>query len=306
MPEQARKSWNELLDALLLYLAAERGLSSNYQISIEQSLHRFIAWSEARDEQAADIHLETLGLYLRELRQSGLAASSTRLVIAHLRVFFRFLRKRQFIVDNPAALLRAGRLPATLPHCLPAAEVGQMLELIGSDERPLSLRDCAMLELLYSCGLRASELVSLQAKQIDWDEGFVRVEGKGGKTRFVPLGGRARVALQRYWHQVRPSLLGMGREEGVFFLSQRGRGLTRQRLLQIVKKRALEAGLTSHVFTHILRHSFATHLLENGADLRVIQDMLGHADLGTTQIYTHVEQKRLQSLHQQFHPRARK
>ncbi len=194
-----------------------------------------------------------------------------------------------------------------LPKNLPAQQVSALIESIDEGQIPFGSRDKAMVELLYSSGLRVSELTGLRASQIDWDENFLRIVGKGKKTRYVPLGSRARAALDHYRKQGRPQLL--AKAAGVtdlIFLSNRGGELTRSRVRQILIQRAKEAGLDMQIHPHVLRHCFATHLLEGGADLRVIQELLGHADLGTTEQYTHVEQKRLQSLHQQFHPRGKK
>ena len=193
-----------------------------------------------------------------------------------------------------------------IPETLDAPAIQRMLEGIDPADIPYGARDRAILEMLYGSGLRVSELISLRADRIDWEEGFLRITGKGNKTRYVPLGDMAAKALRHYVREARHRLLKSTRRVPELFLSNRGEALTRERIRQIIRKRAAEAGLEEHVYPHIMRHSFATHLLENGADLRVIQDMLGHADLATTQIYTHVERKRLISLHRNFHPRGKK
>lgn len=207
--------------------------------------------------------------------------------------------------ENPAALLVAGGIRRSIPETLSADHVNRLLESIDPTDVPFGARDRAMLEMLYGSGLRVSELVALRAEQIDWEEMFLRITGKGGKTRYVPLGRVAADALRRYLGEGRPKLCRAGRRAAALFLSNRGTQLTRERIRQIIKTRAAAAGLPENVYPHIMRHSFATHLLENGADLRVIQDMLGHSDLATTQIYTHVEQKRLVNLHRNFHPRGK-
>ena len=297
-----------LIERFLLYLAAERGLSANYRLSIHRSLSRFAAWCHERALAPEALTEEHLASYQRELRSSGAAAASCRVAVVHLRIFFKYLASRKTIERNPAELLRAGKAPQQLPETLSADTVRQLLESISPAEVPFGTRDRAILELLYSSGLRVSELVSLRPDHIDWEDNFLRVTGKGSKTRYVPLGGMAAKALKSYMQKARPLLLGerRGVNSQAVFLSNRGRMLTRERIRQIIKERALLAGLSDKVYPHIMRHSFATHLLENGADLRVIQDMLGHSNLATTQIYTHVEQKRLVSLHRHFHPRGRK
>lgn len=296
---------SSLVEQFLLYAAAERGLSNNYRISVRQSLSRFATWCAERGvEQAADVTRLLLLDYLSGLPAEGLAPSSCRIAKVHLRIFFRYLTARRLISENPAALLPAGRAAQNLPATLGAEAVAQMLNSIDPVDLPFGARDRAMLEMLYGSGLRVSELVNLRAERVDWDDGFLRVLGKGNKTRHVPLGDMAAEALRLYMEKARPMLLREGVRADVLFLSNRGSRLTRERIRQIIRTRAAAAGIQEHVFPHILRHSFATHLLENGADLRVIQDMLGHADLATTQIYTHVEQRRLMELHRHFHPRG--
>ncbi len=300
-----RVSIGPLIERFLLYLAAERRLSPNYRQSIRRSLTRFGLWCDERGLSPAAVTPGCITEYRLGLRRDGLADSSCRVAVVHLRLFFRYLAQRHQIASDPAALMRAGRTPQLIPETLSPEVVQKLLESIDPRDVPYGARDRAMLEMLYGSGLRVSELVNLRAEQVDWDEGFLRVVGKGSKTRLVPLGEVAAQALRRYLDSARGKLRRDGVKAEVLFLSRRGTRLTRERVRQIIVSRARAAGISEHVFPHILRHSFATHLLENGADLRVIQDMLGHANLATTQVYTHVEQKRLQQLHRQFHPRGR-
>lgn len=296
-----------LIGNFLLYLAAERGLSVNYRLSVQRTLERFADWCAEHDYSPEDVDEPLLAEYHRWLRgECRLAASSCRISLVHLRQFFRYLAREKVLPSNPAALLECGRAGRPLPETLGAEAVNTLLQSIDPSDIPYGARDRAMLEMLYGSGLRVSELVNLRADQVDWEENFLRITGKGNKTRYVPLGGVAAKALRSYLAHARSRLLRNGRRADVLFLSNRGERLTRDRVRQIIKERARAAGLPENVYPHIMRHSFATHLLENGADLRVIQDMLGHASLSTTQIYTHVDQKRLVSLHQSFHPRGRK
>lgn len=296
-----------LIGNFLLYLAAERGLSVNYRLSVQRTLERFADWCAEHDHRPEDVDEPLLAEYHRWLRgECRLAASSCRISLVHLRQFFRYLAREKVLPSNPAALLECGRAGRPLPETLGAEAVNTLLQSIDPSDLPYGARDRAMLEMLYGSGLRVSELVNLRADQVDWEENFLRITGKGNKTRYVPLGGVAAKALRSYLAHARSRLLRNGRRADVLFLSNRGERLTRDRVRQIIKERARAAGLPENVYPHIMRHSFATHLLENGADLRVIQDMLGHASLSTTQIYTHVDQKRLVSLHQSFHPRGRK
>ncbi len=294
------------VERFLLHLAAERGRSSAYRESVRQSLTRFHHWSAARALTLEDITLPLLSDYVLELRREGLAASSCRVATVHLRGFFRYLHRVGKLPTNPAELLESGRTGRPLPETITEREVARLLESIDPADSPYGTRDRALLEMLYGSGLRVSELIALTGSQIDWDEGFLRVRGKGAKVRYVPMGAIAAQHLRHYLAAARPRLLRAGQREEALFLSNRGGRLTRERIRQIIRQRAGEAGLPAHLYPHLFRHSFATHLLENGADLRVIQDMLGHADLSTTQIYTHVGQKRLVEMVRALHPRGKK
>lgn len=292
-------------DRFIRFLAAEKGLSVNYQLSVRQTLGHLLRFLKETRLAFADVRERDLAEFVRARRKSGLAASSLRVEMVHLKIFFRFAAARGFLESDSAALLEAPRTGWPLPEVLDAETVGRLVDSVNPDGSPFDSRDRAILELLYGSGLRVSELISLSPAQIDWDDGFLRVEGKGGKTRLVPMGAFERESLRHYLVQTRPKLAGKRRSPRVF-LSRLGAGLTRERIRQIVRARAAAAGIGERVYTHMLRHSFATHLLENGADLRVIQEMLGHADLSTTQVYTSIEQKRLVQLHHRFHPRSRR
>lgn len=294
------------IERFLLYLAAERGLSPHYRSSVRQSLTRFGQWCHEKNLLLPEVTTIHLTDYRRCLRASHLADSSIRLATVHLRIFFRYLHTHRHFPADPAALMEGGRVVRDIPETLTAEAVNRLLSSIDPADVPYGARDRAMLEMLYGSGLRVSELVSLRADQVDWEEGYLRITGKGSKTRYVPMGGVAAQAMRRYLQIARPRLQHEGRRAPELFLSNRGRALSRDRVWQIIKARAQQAGIAENVYPHIMRHSFATHLLENGADLRVIQDMLGHADLSTTQIYTHVESKRLVSLVHHFHPRGKK
>lgn len=219
-----------------------------------------------------------------------------------LKIFFRFLAARDLIATDPAEALDSPRPERYLPETLNEPAVEKLLASIDVT-RPLGRRDRAMLELLYASGLRVSELTGARLENLHLEDGAIRVTGKGNKTRLIPVGQAARGAIDDYLLNERPKLVSK-RSGSQIFLSRRGGQLTPQRVWQIVKDRARMAGLDTNVYPHLLRHSFATHLLGNGADLRIIQEMLGHADISTTQIYTHVDQKRLRQVHRQFHPRG--
>lgn len=293
----------EEIDRFILYLATEKGLSTAYQLSTRRSLEGFAAWAEKEGVSAwSEVQLPLLTRYLAGRKKDGLATASIRLLVIALKIFYRFLESRGRVVKDQAEALLAPKVSRYLPQTLNEIEAAQLIESIPTD-RSLGLRDRAMLEMLYASGLRVSELVQARLEHLNLDDGFIRVTGKGNKTRLVPVGGAAREAVGVYLEKERPKLVKSCTSSEVF-LSIRGRGLTTVRVWQICKKRALEAGLEVSVYPHLLRHSFATHLLSNGADLRIIQELLGHADIATTQVYTHVDNQRLKAVHRQFHPRG--
>jgi integrase/recombinase XerD len=294
----------QLIDQFILYLATERGLSTNYQLSTRRSLESFAKWltTSAKISTLEEIRAGHFAEYLTWRKRAGLATASIKLEAIALRVFFRFLLARKILSSNPAENLSIPRIEKYLPETLDTSAVQRLLESIGEAD-PLGLRDRAMLELLYASGLRISELCTLRLENLDLEEGMIRVTGKGNKTRLVPVGSEARRALGRYLELERPRLVSR-RTGAEVFLSVRGRKLTPQRVWQLIKAYAARVGLNANVYPHLFRHSFATHLLAGGADLRIIQEMLGHADISTTQIYTHVDSSHLKSVHKKFHPRA--
>lgn len=294
----------EFIDQFLLYLATERGLSTNYQLSTQRSLETFAKWlsGAARISNLEEVKPGHFAEYLTWRKRAGLAAASIKLEAIALRVFFRFLLARKILSSNPAENLSVPRIEKYLPETLDTSAIKRLLESI-SEADTFGLRDRAMLELLYASGLRISELCNVRLENLDLNEGLIRVTGKGNKTRLVPVGSAARSALARYLDIERPKLVSR-RTGAEVFLSVRGRKLTPQRVWQLIKRYAARAGLDANVYPHLFRHSFATHLLAGGADLRIIQEMLGHADISTTQIYTHVDSSRLKAVHRKFHPRA--
>ena len=291
------------IDSFILFLATERGLSSAYQLSVRRSLETLADW--AADEGATTwqaIDTRCLQEFLSRQKQRGLEASSLRIAIVHIRIFFRFLVHRDFLSEDPSEPLLSPKTGSPLPETLQVSQVVQILDSIDTS-KPLGRRDLAILELFYSSGLRLAEVCSIRLETLDLDDGFLRVTGKGNKTRIVPVGGRASKALEDYLQNERSNLI-KSRSSSEIFLSVRGGPLSPDRVRQIVKQRAAQAGLSRKIYPHLLRHSFATHLLQNGADLRVIQELLGHADISTTQIYTHVDEQRLRKVHRAYHPRA--
>ncbi len=294
-------TFEEAIDRFVLFLATERGLSDNYQLSTRQSLEAFATWAGLKGvREVGAVTTDEMTAYLLERRAGGLANASVRLVVIALKIFFRWLAGRRHVGGDPAALLMAPRLDATLPETLTEEEIGHLLASI-EPVGPLDFRDLAVLELMYASGLRVSELANATLDALSLEDGFIRVTGKGNKTRVVPVGRTACGAVAAWLEKGRPALVTRKTGSHVF-ISVRGTRLTTQRYWQIIGERAAAVGLDVH--PHLLRHSFATHLLSGGADLRVIQEMLGHASIATTQIYTHVDGKRLREVHRKFHPRA--
>jgi len=294
----------QAIDSFIRFLAVERGLSENYQLSTQRSLSEFAQWCSAKKKitQARGVTLAVMSEYLADRKRAGLSASSIKLIVVALKIFFRFLTAKGIVQLDPAEALALPRIERYLPETLNELQVEQLLENIEG-KAPHGLRDRAMMELLYASGLRISELANARLENFNSEERVVRVTGKGNKTRLVPVGRKACEAVTAYLSAERPKFV-KPRSGSEIFLSERGTKLTTARIWQIVKKHAQRAGVEKNVYPHLLRHSFATHLLGNGADLRIIQEMLGHADISTTQVYTHVDQQRLKAVHRQFHPRA--
>jgi integrase/recombinase XerD len=295
---------DQAIESFIRFLAVERGLSENYQLSTQRSLTEFAAWcsSKKKMDDPSGVTLPLISEYLGDRKRSGLSASSIKLIVVALKIFFRFLAGKGAIQREPTESLVLPRIERYLPETLNELQVEQLIENIDTNVS-LGLRDRAMIELLYASGLRISELANARLENFNLEERILRVTGKGNKTRLVPVGRKACEALASYLSMERPKLV-KRRSGSEIFLSERGTRLTTVRIWQIVKKHARDSGLEKNIYPHLLRHSFATHLLGNGADLRIIQEMLGHADISTTQVYTHVDQQRLKAVHRQFHPRA--
>jgi len=292
----------EEIERFILHLAVERGLSTNYQLSTRHSLETFALWQGSKQGGGpAAVRIEDISDYLTHRKRLGLAAASIKLEAVALRIFFRFLTAAGDLAKDPTEFLATPRIERHLPETLRIEDIERLFSAVDG-RSPTGKRDLAMLELLYGCGLRAGELCSLRLEEVYALEKILRVTGKGDKTRLIPVGRKAQHALDTYLQNGRPALV-TPKTGGHVFLSVRGKPLTTQRIWQLIRAYADRAGLPKGIYPHLLRHSFATHLLGNGADLRVIQELLGHADISTTQIYTHVDAARLRSIHQRFHPR---
>ncbi len=306
LPSRAA-SFERLILDFLAYLELERGLSRNTLQAYRSDLLAFGEFLERRGLSATAVQHGDLAAFLAELATAPapVAAATLARKVACLRSFYRHLRREGAIGHDPTAELRGPRKSQRLPRVLSRDEVGRLLrQPKGTD--PRALRDRALLETMYACGLRASEAIGLQLQDVDLEEGVLCARGKGSKERLVPIGRQAVAALRAYCRGGRPVLLaaGSGGAGGRLFLNRRGSGLSRQGLYKIVQGYAQSAGLKDRMSPHTLRHTFATHLLAGGCDLRSLQEMLGHADLATTQVYTHLSAERLKDAYFSAHPRA--
>jgi integrase/recombinase XerD len=293
----------QLLDQFLHYLIVEKGLSNNTIEAYSHGLNRFLhhlrekGVQEIRD--VGKLHLRT---YLLALRRKNLNAKSIVRNLVAIRTFFRFLVQEAVLESNPVEELESPKMARTLPEILTLKEIEQILEQPDL-QTPLGTRDRAMLEILYATGMRVSELTQLPIQQVNLEGGYVLLYGKGSKERIVPLGSEAMKWVTVYLKTAR-GILSKGKESPSLFINRLGKGMSRQNFWKNLKDYGRRAGLRKRITPHLLRHSFASHLLERGADLRSVQMMLGHADISTTQIYTHVTGERLKKVHKQYHPRG--
>lgn len=294
---------DQYVEEFLHFLAVERGLAKNTLAAYEQDLVNWLdAFSAASIHDFRSVNYQTLLRHLQSMREKGYKTATISRHLTSIRTFFSYLTEMGIVVEDPTQLLEIPKPDRRLPKVLGMAEVDRLLATPDSHTR-YGIRDKAMLELLYATGVRVSELLALDLADVNLSAAFIRCFGKGAKERIVPIGHLAVQALNIYLLQIRPPLV-KDRHEQALFLNHSGERMTRQGFWKIIKKYARMAGIRQPLSPHTLRHSFATHLLENGADLRSVQELLGHADIGTTQIYTHVTTARLQQAYSQSHPRA--
>jgi integrase/recombinase XerD len=295
-------SQDRLCVAFLRYLAVERGLSVNTQEAYGHDLKRFALTLKASRVPLNRARRQDLLSHVRSLRQAGLSPKSVARAINTLRMFYRYLLGEGEIRQDPTSELDVPRTWKSLPRFLTFEEVDRLLS-VPDVGKPLGLRDLAMLEVLYATGIRVTELISLKREDLNLQVGYLTCLGKGSKERIVPLGRKAIERLEQYLEKVRPTLVGTSHSP-YLFTNRSGGKMTRQGFWKLLKSHGASAGIKRRLSPHVLRHSFATHLLEHGADLRSVQMMLGHADISTTQIYTHVNRERLRRIYHDFHPRA--
>jgi integrase/recombinase XerD len=300
-PVKVRSLGETTLEAFIAYASGECHLAENSVAAYRRDLKRFFEWLGSRS--IPKLTIRDLADYAGWLHGKQLAPASIARHIVSLKIFFRYLQLEGVLQDNLAELLGSQKLWERVPKVLSPQQVNLLFEAPARFD-PYWRRDRAMLELLYATGCRASEISGLRMRDVHLDEGFCMCRGKGDKERLVPLGDRAAEAVRAYLEHERPKLAAAAPAADWLLLSYRGRRLRRERIWELLKKYALRVGAPSEISPHTLRHSFATHVLAGGADLRQVQEMLGHASIATTQIYTHVDPTRLKAVHKQFHPRA--
>lgn len=298
-------NWNQYINGYKAFLKLEKSLSAN---SIEAYLHdlsMLLSYFEQEKIELSprDVSLKNLQQFLKWANDLGMSPRTQARVVSGLKSFFKYLLLENLLVKNPAALLEAPKLGRKLPDTLSIEEIEQLLNAIDRST-PEGQRNVAMLETLYSCGLRVSELVSLRISGLFFKEEFIKITGKGDKERLVPIGKMAVKQIELYRTQLRVHTAIKKGEEDYLFLNKRGSHLSRVYVFQLIKSLAVKAGIKKSISPHTFRHSFATHLIDGGADLRAVQEMLGHASITTTEIYTHLDRAYLRSAIQQFHPRS--
>ncbi|MCM0582261.1 site-specific tyrosine recombinase XerD [Weissella diestrammenae] len=300
----AQDMYDEYLQSYLNYVVVERGLSLNTRTSYQQDLNRFFKFLR---HQSPVPKIETIDrllimTYLNELSNEGKARNSIIRMVSSMRKLFQYALRQKWLMADPMAQVHPPKKAAYLPAVLTLEEVERLLA-VPDVTTNLGIRNRTILEVMYATGLRVSELVNLKLDNLHLDLGLIQTVGKGDKERIIPIGDLAAYWLKKYLKEVRP-MLGQVQDESIIFLNGHGHGLTRQGVWKLIKAWVSAAGITKDVSPHTLRHSFATHILENGADLRIVQELLGHSDISTTQIYTHVSDKHLREVYEKSHPRA--
>ncbi|MDP8266005.1 MAG: site-specific tyrosine recombinase XerD [Candidatus Aceula meridiana] len=292
----------QYLEEFLNHLFVERGLAKNTLLAYQKDLSQYIKYFSRKGISDSDaVKRQDVTDYMQKQKSKGLSASSICRSLAAIRMFHRFLVRERLAKEDPTHLVETPKTWKRIPDVLTSAEIETMIK-VSQGRKGKQIRDNAILELLYASGMRVSELVELKVENVNTEIGYVRCIGKGQKERIIPIGRKASAAVIKYLERARGEMI---KQEGnpILFVSRLGKKISRQSIWKIIKACAKKAKIKKEIKTHTLRHSFATHLLEHGADLRSVQEMLGHADISTTQIYTHVDRERLKSIHKQFHPR---
>ncbi len=294
----------ELIQEFINYVSVERGLAKNTLLAYSHDLKAYVGHLKVKNIKNADaVKREDVTNFLYSLKKKGLSTTSICRSLAAIKMFHRFLVRENFSKEDPTNLVETPKVWKRIPEVLSQKEIEAIIQA-AYGKKPQMVRDYAILELFYASGMRVSELVDLKLTGINLDAGYIRCIGKGSKERLIPIGKKSREALAIYCQKVRPKLVAKSTGADELFLSRLGKRITRQSVWKLIKDYARKANIKKNIKPHTLRHTFATHLLEHGADLRSVQEMLGHSDISTTQIYTHVDKERLKSVHKQFHPRG--
>ena len=292
------------LKEYLAHIKLEKNLSQNTVSSYKIDINAFISFlKDSGIDDPSDISSDHIGSFFKTLKELGLLGSSSARYFSSLKGFFLYLLKNKYIVKNPIEKITAPRISKKLPGVLDVSEVEKILSAPDANDK-LGLRDKAMLELFYACGTRVSELINIKVNDLFFEDEIIRVFGKGSKERLIPVGSSAVKWVGEYLKKSRPVLMKKSKSENNLFLNSRGSKLSRMGVWKIIDRYVKQAGIEKDVHPHTFRHSFATHLLEGGADLRAVQEMLGHADISTTQIYTHIDRDYIKQVHKQYHPRG--
>ncbi len=294
----------DLVETFLDYLSVEKGLSANTISAYRRDLYKYVEFLEKNKKlnHLNEVKHPYVTDYMMQLKDKGLGPNSISRNLVAIKVFHRFLTRERYVKADVTDVLDSPKLWKHLPDVLSVLEIEQMLKQPNLRSW-MGIRDEAILELMYASGMRASEVCTLLMENLNIDVGFLKCVGKGSKERVVPIGSQAKETLEKYISKIRPMQIKKGTPARCVFLSRLGKPLSRQSLWKIIKKYAARAGIKKTITPHTLRHSFATHMLERGADLRIVQELLGHADISTTQIYTHIDKERLKSIHHKYHPR---
>jgi len=293
---------NELIEQFLSYISVERGMANNTLSSYKRDLSMFAGYLKSKKiDSINNVSRQAINSFMMAEKERGLGSNSISRELACIKSFFKFLLKENIVKEDAAAIIESPKLWKKLPYTLSEAEIEVLLSAPNIRD-VMEMRDKACLELMYATGMRVSELVNLKMDDVNLGAGFVKCFGKGSKERIVPFGKKAKEGIERYLEKSRPSFL-KNKISNFLFLRKGGKAMSRQTFWKIIKRYVKAARIKKKVTPHSLRHSFATHILERGADLRIVQEMLGHSDISTTQIYTHVSKDRLKSIHQKFHPR---
>lgn len=294
----------DMLDSFITYLVVVRGLSKNTSEAYSRDINKFLSFIEKNYlVDITKVKSSYISEFTTSLKKDGLNVKSINRCIVSVKQFFKYLLVENIVEEDPTINITTPKMKTSVPEVLSLRDIENILSMPQQNHSYEGLRDSAMLEVLYATGLRVSELVGLKQNNVNSDQGFILVFGKGSKERLVPLGQKSLKKLKDYLQFSRPNLI-KNKISDYLFITRRGNKFTRQGFWKLIKNYALQTGITKNISPHTIRHSFATHLLERGADLRTIQILLGHSDISTTQIYTHVERERLKEIHKKFHPRS--